>query len=745
VTRTGYHGTRVDGAEPGRFEPAGLVVTSWLQGTSRDGDPQDHVHNQIARVTRTFRDGKWRVLDTASLRQVIGALQAVAATAAECGLTREFGVRWVPRPDGRGNEVVGITHAQMDAYSTRTVAVHAKERELAAVWQRRHGRTPNARELFYMSKSATLLSRQGKQDGQIDWDALALRWDATLGGDLAGIAPAVSSARGPDEPAADGGGPEPSGADGAGQLLPETRLRVVHKALALVTEKHSTWTRHDLLKHLALIMPTETRRLAPGAAQALLAGLADQALSGQIGDVVCLEAPQWPPLPAALRRSLDGRSIYTRPGTARYATAGQPSAEERLIVQAQARGAPHLTAQQAAERLGADQALLDAQLRARVPEAQAQATRRGLRLDQAAAVYHVLTSDRVVEVIVGPAGTGKTRALAAARAWAQTFGPGRVVGTATSQNATNELRTAGVEVAANTTRLLADIDRGRIRPGSLIVVDEGSMVSMAHQAALVGHAARTGCKIVLAGDQEQLAAVEGGGAMMLLAGRLGYVQLAEPVRFTGGGVMVRRQLDPEPDTGQRRFTAQAFHYPGYATADLAYAVTGHAAQGGTVHTGIALVTGGEDRHWLYPAMTRGTHTNLVFVFTTPPTSADPQPRTRPAPELHRAQRTPLEREGHLPPPAPLPDGPHPGGRSPCSPTFSSGMELNYRQPRPGGATWLTPTTWPSWARSGPPRHATASASGTATYGSGPPRSPAAWPSPPTPNYAAATPASRSRP
>jgi hypothetical protein len=37
---------------------------------------------------------------------------------------------------------------------------------------------------------------------------------------------------------------------------------------------------------------------------------------------------------------------------------------------------------------------------------------------------------------------------------------------------------------------------------------------------------------VLAGDQEQLAAVEGGGAMMLLADRLGYVQLAEPVRFT---------------------------------------------------------------------------------------------------------------------------------------------------------------------------------------------------------------------
>ena len=67
-------------------------MTSWLQGTSREGDPQDHIHNQIARVTRTFSDGKWRALDTMSVRAVLGALQAVAATAVECELTREFGV-----------------------------------------------------------------------------------------------------------------------------------------------------------------------------------------------------------------------------------------------------------------------------------------------------------------------------------------------------------------------------------------------------------------------------------------------------------------------------------------------------------------------------------------------------------------------------------------------------------------------------------------------------------------------------
>jgi hypothetical protein len=786
VTRTGYHGARVDGQEPGRFEAAGLIVTSWLQGTSRDGDPQDHVHNQIARITRTFSDGKWRAHDTASLRAVLGALQGIAATAVECELTREFGVEWVPRPDGRGNEIKGITQAQMDAYSTRTVHVHEKERELARSWERRNGRTPNSRELYFIANKATLQSRKGKDAGAIDWDALAQRWDATIGGELAGIAPTVSNASGPGSgtPGASDG-VEPDGVEPGGPPSRETQERAVQKALVLVSDRHPAWTRHDLLKQLALVMPTETRRMDAQAAQELLLGLADEALSGRAGEVVCLEAPQWPPLPASLRRELDGRSVYTRPGITHYATAAQLSMEDKLIAQAQAQAAPRLLGERAAGRLGADVGLLEAQLREHAHDARGQTTPSGLRLDQAAAVWHALTSPRIVEVITGPAGTGKTRALAAAaHAWG-----GPVVGTATSQNATNELRQAGVAVEANTTKLLADL--GQIRPGSLILVDEGSMVSITHLAALVDHAYRNSCKLVLAGDQEQLAAVEGGGAMMLLVTRLGYVQLAEPVRFTaawerdaslrlrsgdatalddydqrgrirgappeeamdqavkayvasylaghdviltaadwarcrelslrvrdhlihlglvdGGSsvqiaegaeasvgdlvicrendyqvaagepgrglangdilrieaigakaIQVRRLLEPDPATGQRRFTERAFSYRSYQTCDLAYAVSGHSAQGGTVHTGITLVTGGEDRQWLYAALTRGTDNNLVFVSTTPAKVADPVQGTRPAPELERSERARQERDGYLPTQRPSPlEGPGP--------------------------------------------------------------------------------------
>jgi len=524
ITRTGYHGTRIDGREPGRFEAAGLIVTSWLQGTSRDGDPQDHIHNQIARITRTYSDGKWRALDTMSVRGVLGALQAIAATTVECELSREFGVAWIPRADGRGNEIQGVTQAQLDAYSTRTVQVREKERELAQAWQRKHGRPPTSRELLHIANAATLQSRAGKDAGPIDWDALAARWDATLGGELAGIAPVVSNARGPGAQA----GEHHAGRAPAGPPAAEAQARALAKALVLVSAQHPAWTRHDLLKQLALVLPAETRQMNPEEAQELLLGLAEEALSGRSGEVVCLEAPEWPPLPASLRRELDGRSIYTRPGVARYATSAQLSMEERLVAHAQAQGAPRVSGELAARRLGADLVQLRAALAGRAREPREHGAPRGLRLDQAAAVWHALTSARTAEVITGPASTGKTRVLAApARAW-----DGPVFGTATSQNATNGLRQAGIQVAANSTRMLRAIQRGMIPPGSLIVADEASMISVTHLAAIAEYAARHRCKLILAGDQEQLTAVEGGGAMMLLADRLGYVQLAEPVRFT---------------------------------------------------------------------------------------------------------------------------------------------------------------------------------------------------------------------
>ena len=74
ITRTGYHGRRVDGKDPGKYETASLVVASFLQGSSRSGDCQDHEHNLVARMALTESDGIWRAVDTMSLRYQLPAI-----------------------------------------------------------------------------------------------------------------------------------------------------------------------------------------------------------------------------------------------------------------------------------------------------------------------------------------------------------------------------------------------------------------------------------------------------------------------------------------------------------------------------------------------------------------------------------------------------------------------------------------------------------------------------------------------
>jgi AAA domain/TrwC relaxase len=108
--------------------------------------------------------------------------------------------------------------------------------------------------------------------------------------------------------------------------------------------------------------------------------------------------------------------------------------------------------------------------------------------------------------------------------------------------------------------------------------------------------------------------------------------------ITPRGLTVRRGLDADLQTGQRRWTDRTFLYQHFSDAELGYAVTDHVAQGRTVHTGLAVFTGSEDRQHAYVALSRGTEVNLAYVFTASPKLADPMPGPRPAPELARYDR-----------------------------------------------------------------------------------------------------------
>ena len=778
-TRTGSHARRVDGRETGQWREAELAVAHWLQHTSRDGDMQLHVHSQIAHICRTVVDGKWRAPDSLGYQEHVAAVGSIVAQHLEEALTRRFGLRWVAREDGRGFEIAGIPGELLRVFSSRRADIDAATQELAAAFEARYGRKPSQRETGELAEKANLLTRKGKQDGAIDWDALREGWAAklasTLGISLASVAPSVwgpskngASARGPS------GGPSAGGMRHAAQ-----------KALALARQEMSTFTRADLVKHLGRVLPRTG--IQPAEAARLVEELADRALRSEFEDVRCLEAPDAVPVPPDLIRA-DGRSVFQRHGGTRYAAQVQLTMEERLVAQAQGLGAPQLSGEQSARLLGVPLAQLDAALRGHAETVHAQLTQSGLRMDQAAAAHAALTSDRRVVVINAPAGSGKTRTLTGiGRAWAAA-GVGRVIGITPSQASRNTLA-AGVPQSYNTAQFLGHLPGQRggrgpveIRPGDLVLGDEASMISNPDLADVVAYVTERGAKLVLAGDVQQLQAVENGGGMSLLARRLGYTQLAEPVRFTaaweraaslrfragdtsvladydahgrilGGtpeemmdqaaqryvaltlagkdallmaqdhthrrelcrrirgeltylgvvspgpsvtiadgqqasvgdlivctqndhttpagepgrtlangdllrieqitndGIMVRRALDVDPQTGGRRWTEHAFPYPRYQLAEPGYAVTDHAAQSRTVHTGLQLITGSETRQQAYVGISRGTHTNIAFVFTVTPKLADPAPGPRPAPELARAGQLHAERTGQVLPPA----------------------------------------------------------------------------------------------
>lgn len=159
-----------------------------------------------------------------------------------------------------------------------------------------------------------------------------------------------------------------------------------------------------------------------------------------------------------------------------------------------------------------------------------------LSAEQRAVVEGIATSGRRVDVLIGYAGTGKTwTARALASTWRTATGR-PVLGLTTAQTAADVLRGDGADLdhAINIARWLDKVDRRKagLSAGQLVLVDEFSMVSTEHLARIERLARAAGAKVVLVGDDQQLAAIETGGAGRMLAERLGAHRLTEVRRFS---------------------------------------------------------------------------------------------------------------------------------------------------------------------------------------------------------------------
>ena len=126
-----------------------------------------------------------------------------------------------------------------------------------------------------------------------------------------------------------------------------------------------------------------------------------------------------------------------------------------------------------------------------------------------------------IAVVTGQAGTGKTTfTRAVCRAFEEEGF--RMIGTSTSQVATDNLKTeTGIE-AHNATSLIHQLNSNTLTLTSkdVLVIDEGGMFGAKNYNAIATYAEKAGAKILAIGDANQLQPIEAGNPFKVLCNEL---------------------------------------------------------------------------------------------------------------------------------------------------------------------------------------------------------------------------------
>jgi conjugative relaxase-like TrwC/TraI family protein len=437
----------------------GLLAVGFDHRTSREGDPLLHTHLVIANRVQG-PDGRWTALDGRDVYRHRLAADAIYRATYQRELVRTMGVEWTPA-DAHGNrELEGMPEDLVRGFSKRTGQIDAELDRLAADGRER---TPR------LVKWAVQVTRQPKQHEAAD--SLYGRWraEAAERGHYADTLVRGVSDRTPDR-------------DQDQTVSAESIGRLFDRVAGPdgLTATASTFARPDVLVALGAGLA--------GATRTDLEMLADRFVAERAVSVVA-------------DRALEER---------RWSTPDLLGVEERLVAAATGRAG-----EQAA--VASSQAVRDA-LAAHPTAGQ----------DQQAMVRDLCQGGQGVAVVVGRAGTGKTFALGIARhAW-QLDGY-RLLAAAPTGIAAMSLQGEGFEDVATCDRLLGDLDRGReaLSDRTVLVMDEAGMVGSRMLTRLLEHAQQAHAKVVLVGDDRQLAAIDAGGGFRALRLRLGASELTE--------------------------------------------------------------------------------------------------------------------------------------------------------------------------------------------------------------------------
>ncbi len=467
----------------------GVIATAFDHYDSRAGDPHLHTHVVISNKVQTAHDGKWRSLDGRPLHAATVALSELHEAVFADHLTRAFGVEWEAREMGRDRNpawaVATVPERLVVEFSSRSRQIEQEKNRLITEYVERHGRQPSLATIIKLRAQATLATRPEKQvralaDLTAEWRARAthlLDEDATAWARRVTANAAPLLLRADDVPL-------------------DVIASLGRSVVEAVGEKRSTWRRWNLTAEAA--RQTMPYRFATTRDREAVVGMVVDAAEWAS---LRLTPPELASSPAVFRRP-DGTSRFRPTASTVYSSEELLAAEDRLFERARARTAPTVpveVVEKVTARPDRDGRLLGA--------------------DQAAALATVAVSGRVVDVLVGPAGAGKTTAMRALRtAWEREHGRGSVVGLAPSAVAAQVLADDLGIRTENTAKWWDTHQRTgtTFRRGQLVIIDEASLAGTLSLDRITAHAAEAGAKVLLVGDWAQLQSVTAGGAFSLL-------------------------------------------------------------------------------------------------------------------------------------------------------------------------------------------------------------------------------------
>lgn len=503
ATRTGATGR--DGAVA-QVDVAGLVATAFDHFDSRAGDPHLHTHVVVSNKVKTVLDGKWRSLDGRPMHAAVVALSELHEAVFADHLTRTLGVTWEAREKGRDRNpawsITTVPEELIAEFSTRSRHIDTETDRLIEAYVTAHGRRPSPATIMKLRAQATLSTRPAKRVRPLaeltaEWRTRAGR---VLDQDVTTWAGTVTTSEAPLLLRAD-------------DIPLDVIANLGREVVQTVGEKRSTWRRWNLTAEAA--RQTMGWRFASTIDREAIVGLVvDAAETASLR----LTPPDLATSPAVFQRP-DGTSVFRPKHSTVFSSEQLLAAEDRLLELARRTSAPTVPLT-IVERVTTR------------PDSQG----RMLGDDQVAALASVVVSGRVLDVLVGPAGAGKTTAMnALRRAWEAQHGSGSVLGLAPSAVAAQVLADDLGIATENTAKWWQNhlMHGTTFAAGQLVIVDEASLAGTLTLDRIAALAADAGAKMLLVGDYAQLQSVDAGGAFaMLVHDRTDAPELVDVHRFT---------------------------------------------------------------------------------------------------------------------------------------------------------------------------------------------------------------------